>query len=88
MPKTWNLVLAGVVFWCCSVRGDIWNDPYIIRSQEAMDKGVTYDRNATIDFTIAVPEKGGTIEENINLGTFNFQGGKGTFIHFVSLFSQ
>ena len=39
-----------------------------------MDKGVTYDRNATIDFTIAVPEKGGTIEENINLGTFNFQG--------------
>ena len=53
-----------------------------------MDKGVTYDRNATIDFTITVPEKGGKIEENLTLGTFNFQGGKGTFIHFVSLFSQ
>jgi hypothetical protein len=76
MPSQWNLILVSLVFCCWTAQAVFWVEPYIVVSQEAADKNVTYTKGgSTNDFTISVPEKGGTIEDGFNLGTLNFQGG-------------
>ena len=77
MPSAWTLAPAVMVMLCGSlVLGNVWTDPYINLSQEAKDQGVTYLKGSLIDFTISVPEKGEAIQDKLDLGILNFEGGK------------
>ena len=63
-------------FWArTSSAQDVWIDPFFTLTQEAADRGATFNKPGEVRFTVFVPERP-QIDSQFELGTFNISGGE------------